>query len=146
MGHKGSQKFNGSTGKPTRMTNNEVVRSLEAGGSAEIRQKAALHRDKAIDTLARCMDAQDASWPAKCTAARDILAYADGRPHAQAIPTMGGDRGITINIMRLSDGAREQILVSSPPAQDVIDVPAEPPKALPSAAERAAQLLGGKVE
>jgi len=131
VGHKGSQKFSGARGQ---MPAPEIETALEAALDRSVQELAAGHRERAIEILAECMDSSNASWAAKCTAARDILAYADGRPHAQAVRDTA-DTGITINIVRLTDGRTETIEVKT--AARVIDAPT-----VITAQTRAEQLLG----
>jgi len=61
------------------------------------------------------------------------------------VPDQGGGGGLTINILRISDGTKEEIHIHPPKKQDVVEM--EPlSEEAESAVERAQRLLGGAVE
>ena len=106
--------------KRDRITDEDVEKALEAGPRSAVQQAAVVHRELAIDTLADCMKDGESPWSSKVSAANSMLAYSDGRPSVNR-QTGNTNAGITINIMKLSDGTQEQVVLDVQPATDELD-------------------------
>jgi hypothetical protein len=107
MGHKGHQKFSEEHGFEEKLSDQELVEVLESNRQASLKAKAREHTDLAVETLAEVAEwgKTDAS---RRSAARDILEFGHGKP-TQQVHHSGGGGGITINILKFSDGTRTEV-------------------------------------
>ena len=89
------------------MRQSEVEEAFEAGKTLELAQLAQAHTDDAIGTLVEVMRNLDASPNSRVSAATRILEFAHGRA-AQTVKQESSGGGLTINILRLTDGETQR--------------------------------------
>ena len=107
MGHKTGLRRTGAQGRTSPMRQSEVEEAFEAGKTLELAQLAQAHTDDAIGTLVEVMRNLDASPNSRVSAATRILEFAHGRA-AQTVKQESSGGGLTINILRLTDGETQR--------------------------------------
>lgn len=103
MGHKSALKKVGAKGLVKPMSKSEIDQSFADGEVMELAQLAQQHTGSAIETLVGVMGDLDAPANSRVSAATRILEFAHGKA-AQSVNQQQESGGLTINILRLSDG------------------------------------------
>lgn len=85
------------------MVPSEVAKAFEDGETLELARLAQAHTDDAIGTLVEVMGNPDNPANSRVSAATRILEFAHGRA-AQTVKQESSAAGLTINILRMSDG------------------------------------------
>lgn len=107
MGHKTGLKISGAQGRSDPLGPSEVAKAFEDGETLELAQLAQAHTDDAIGTLVEVMGNPDAPANSRVSAATRILEFAHGRA-AQTVKQESSGGGLTINILRLTDGETQR--------------------------------------
>lgn len=103
------------------MGRKDVAEAFEQGEQIALSDLAQAHTDDAIQTLVRVMRSQKAPANAKVSAATRILEFAHGKA-SQSVNHTGNEGGLTINILRLSDGRNtEKIMDAVDVAKEMIE-------------------------
>jgi len=118
------------------MSDKDLVSAFEKGLQEHVREPAQKHSSEAIGTLAKLMKSSATPPNVRRQCAQDLLSQGWGRPDARE--DTSGQRtvqGLTINIIRLSDGSSEQISLDIEQAMEIaasVDSMAqEPTKEIP---------------
>lgn len=106
----------------------EVAKAFEDGETLELARLAQAHTDDAIGTLVEVMGNPDAPANSRVSAATRILEFAHGRA-AQTVKQESSGGGLTINILRLTDGeTHREVLDAVEVAKEMLegDIPKSP--------------------
>ena len=113
MGHKGADQHNGAAGARRAHDAVALHDRLREGSEDAFENCARGYVPEAIRTLLRVMRETGggaAAAAARVTAAKTILEYGLGKPTQRIIHGgRGGPGGLTINIVRLTDGKQERV-------------------------------------
>ena len=105
----------GARGRVDPMKPSEVDKAFEVGVTLELARLAQAHTDDAIGTLVEVMQNAAAPPNSRVSAATRILEFAHGRA-AQTVKQESSSAGLTINILRLTDGETQREVL------DAVDV------------------------
>jgi hypothetical protein len=107
----------------TKSSSSEVVEAYQEAEREEVRELARTHTKSAVNCLVRLMKAPKTPAGVKRQCAMDILSQGWGRPDSRA--DSGGikpqERGLTINILKLSTGTIETTKSGSDTIEIVAD-------------------------
>jgi hypothetical protein len=98
-----------------------LVEAFEAGSKDQVRDLARVHTRAAINTLVRLMKAPKTPSGVKRQCAADILAQGWGRPDARGGNENVQQKGLVINILKLSTGVVESMTHNSTEMAEVMD-------------------------
>lgn len=90
----------------------EVTAAFEDGEQIQLTDLARAHTGEAISTLVKVMKSTKSPANAKVSAATRILEFAHGRA-AQSETAGPKSGGLTINILKLSDGQRSEQVIDA---------------------------------
>lgn len=112
MGHKSGLKKVGAQGLIPALTKKEIDKSFAEGQTIELSRLAQAHTGTAIETLVEVMGDLDATAGSRVSAATRILEFAHGRA-AQTVNQKSDSGGLTINILRMSDGETHREVIDA---------------------------------
>ena len=111
----------GAKGRQEVLSQTDVLASFDQGEQIELADLANRYTDTAIKTLVEVMKSEDSPANAKVSAATRILEFAHGKAN-QAPAPVEATAGLTINILRLSDGQnRSEVMDAVDVAREMID-------------------------
>ena len=122
MGHKTGLGKSGGKGRVVPLDRKGVDDAFEQGSQITLSELAQSHTDDAIQTLVSVMKSDKSAANAKVSAATRILEFAHGRAAQSVNHTGQAQGGLTINILRMSDGkGTAQVLDAFEGAQELVD-------------------------
>lgn len=123
MGHKSALKKVGAKGLVKKMTQAEIQRAFRDGESIELADLAQAHTGTAIETLVGVMGDLEAPANSRVSAATRILEFAHGKA-AQSAQQQAETGGLTINILRMSDGdTHKEVIEAVEVAKEMLEGP-----------------------
>ena len=122
MGHKTGLKKVGAQGRVQPLDRAAVEEAFAEGEAISLTELAQQHTETAIGTLVDVMGDADAAANARVSASTRILEFAHGKA-AQSVVHTGNEGGLTINILRLSDGdsGKQQVIDAIDIAKDALE-------------------------
>lgn len=123
MGHKSALKKVGAKGLVKKMTQAEIDQSFRDGETIELADLAQAHTGTAIETLVGVMGDLEAPANSRVSAATRILEFAHGKA-AQSVQQQAETGGLTINILRMSDGdTHKEVIEAVEVAKEMLEGP-----------------------
>jgi hypothetical protein len=122
MGHKTGLKAADAQGRVVPLDRKGVDEAFEQGQRLDLAELAQSHTADAIKTLVTVMKSRKSAANAKVSAATRLLEFAHGRA-AQSVNHTGQQQGgLTINILRMSDGkGSERVLDAVDVAKEMLE-------------------------